>query len=674
MKKLILLILIIFFSVNAYCELVISEIMYNPPALMHGIKIKDFDYEWIELCNNSDKEINVNGYKISTGNSLYPDSALVYTIRDNIILSPYDYLVIARNKKVFDSSDKDFRAHYEPVKNIVGLNDYERVGNYLRLANRKCEVRLMDTSGNVIEKINYFHRKGWPFLASGKGGSLERINFNEDGNNPENWTSIKRFKSYGSPGKANNSDLTDDDVSVKLINNSFEQNKDSLLDLNIYNNSSDEIKKIEIEVSDAKITEQASIRKHNYGFKKKGISKIEFNDFNLSSKSTKKIKFNCGFYKFSNKTGDINVNVFFKNGKKSRITKKLKVFNKNDGNGLVSIFPQSLECGKFYKQPINIKIKNNGNKTLNQIKIIFPKDWKWSRKIESVNITESKKNNIKIDIKNNEKNVIVLKDCNLKPNNELNVNISEFRTSIFKRLKKHKENSFRILTSVKNGNLKRVNDVPFIKLEPRLIRANNIVINEIMFYPDVNKKQKNFNIWIKLYNPLNEKVNISGWKLYDNLPESNKEGVWIIPENINYEILPNQSFIICGDADHFIKKYNVKPDIEANNDNFIKKGKGKKKKKIYVKEKDNAVPNLIKIKNRNFSLSAMGDDVILVNKKGKIVDAVSWGGKSTLKMLGGNEIVCKKNQVLKRVRSGYQTIEANNDPLNEIISNSFIVE
>jgi hypothetical protein len=35
----------------------------------------------------------------------------------------------------------------------------------------------------------------------------------------------------------------------------------------------------------------------------------------------------------------------------------------------------------------------------------------------------------------------------------------------------------------------------------------------------------------------------------------------------------------------------------------------------------------------------MGDDVILVNKKGKIVDAVSWGGKSTLKMLGGNEII-----------------------------------
>ncbi|HAQ38663.1 MAG TPA: hypothetical protein DCQ58_09165, partial [Saprospirales bacterium] len=58
MKKLILFSLLAVLAFQTYGQLVITEIMYNPPE--SGTDLTEF----IEIYNNSDQAINLNGYEI----------------------------------------------------------------------------------------------------------------------------------------------------------------------------------------------------------------------------------------------------------------------------------------------------------------------------------------------------------------------------------------------------------------------------------------------------------------------------------------------------------------------------------------------------------------------------------------------------------------------------------
>jgi hypothetical protein len=49
----------------------------------------------------------------------------------------------------------------------------------------------------------------------------------------------------------------------------------------------------------------------------------------------------------------------------------------------------------------------------------------------------------------------------------------------------------------------------------------NIVINEVMYDPETND---HYNEWIELYNPTNQSINVSGWRITDNSAEDFLEG------------------------------------------------------------------------------------------------------------------------------------------------------
>ena len=682
--------LILFIPMTLDAKLVISEIMYNPPASIDGNTLRDGDYEWIEFVNNSRDPLNIGGYKISAGNVDFPDSAVKFKISENIILPPMGYLIIARNAKIFDKNDKMLAYHYPPLpENCVlnGLNDFERMQKYVILHNKGCEIRVYDNSGNITDKVNYLPTQPWPIPY---GTSIERIDLNIDGNNPLNWKAFRLENYYGSPGSPTGADSSL--ISVIVLNDEITVNEPEDILLKITNRSSSDISNVDIELpenitlaqnsntqvnADKKNTTLAKLKAQikTQGRKKKDrLNAVEFSPIIIKPFSTEiisissvnaisagenfqpknKLKVKAAFVA-ENKTTEYN-------------NAGLTVHMPGDGLGSVEIQPKVFIAGKYYKDPLKLIIVNTGKNIIDKIKIAFPQDWEWSGQQQSMRII-SKHDSIQASINNNRiKQVhILLENCDLKTNAELQLELSNFRTHSIATNAKIPQTLFSVMTAEKNGILKNVVNIPLVQLTAEAVKAKHIVINEVLYYPEGDEQEKRHKNWIKLYNPTTAAVKINGWKLYDALPGTNKEGIWIIPERPEYSIKPEQEFIICADADFYIKRYSKKADIEANTDNYIKQGK----KKIVVKEKDNIVPNLETI--GDFVLSAKGDDVILVNEKGKIIDAVCWGRQATLKMPGSRNIVCEEGQTLKRIQSGCEANETEDDEYSEIIENSFEV-
>ena len=81
---------------------------------------------------------------------------------------------------------------------------------------------------------------------------------------------------------------------------------------------------------------------------------------------------------------------------------------------------------------------------------------------------------------------------------------------------------------------------------------HNLVINEIMYNPEMNETGKE---WIEIFNPTDEIIDISGWKI------SNADiyTYWSIPEGI---VEPGEYKVFANDGQVFFEMYGFYPDYE----------------------------------------------------------------------------------------------------------------
>ena len=88
-RALLLFLILLITSVSSFSQVVINEIMYNPPDVIGN---DDF-FEWIELYNNSTSPIDVSGWRLlDDDNSHSPFIMPVGTI-----ISANGFLVIGKN-------------------------------------------------------------------------------------------------------------------------------------------------------------------------------------------------------------------------------------------------------------------------------------------------------------------------------------------------------------------------------------------------------------------------------------------------------------------------------------------------------------------------------------------------------------------------------------------------
>jgi len=154
MKKIFTLLLITFCFNFSQAQLVISEIMYNPP----GAEI----YEFIEIYNNSDVDVDMTGYTIS--------EVFDYTF-PTFTLAAESYVVLAGDSLAMATD-----------LGITAFNWGSGATN-----NSGENIILSDANGTIVDQVNYEDGNGWPVSADGDGPSLVLCDFNADNNNPANW-------------------------------------------------------------------------------------------------------------------------------------------------------------------------------------------------------------------------------------------------------------------------------------------------------------------------------------------------------------------------------------------------------------------------------------------------------------------------------------------------------
>ncbi len=176
----------IFFSAKVTAQssgtgLIINEIMHSPTSP---------EPEWIEIYNCSQDSINLNGFAFDD-NKNNPQTIIL----NEYYIHSEEYLILSRNLQVADNYSYSF--------------------NYIcpkwPLFTNEDEVKLFNASGELIDSVSYSSSWG------GKSGkSMERISFDGDSNNKNNWgTSIAG--EGATPGKYNSISPKDYDLAVTDI-------------------------------------------------------------------------------------------------------------------------------------------------------------------------------------------------------------------------------------------------------------------------------------------------------------------------------------------------------------------------------------------------------------------------------------------------------------------------
>ncbi len=143
-------------------ELVITEIMYNPPESGND------SLEFIEIYNFGDFAVNLNGY--------YFDAGVEFIFPDHI-LNAGDYVVVAINQTAFE----DF----------FGTSAFEWTNG--ALSNGGEDIILMDSEGTEIDAVSYSDAAPWPENADGDGPSLTLCDPSSDNSLGENWIASTEF-------------------------------------------------------------------------------------------------------------------------------------------------------------------------------------------------------------------------------------------------------------------------------------------------------------------------------------------------------------------------------------------------------------------------------------------------------------------------------------------------
>lgn len=162
-------------------QMTITEIFYNAPNAGSDT------IEYIELYNNSTMMVDLNGYSFSQG--------IGYTFPPNTTVAPGAYIVVANDSSV--------------MQDVFGVTTYEWLSGALN--NDGEDIQLDDSSGVMIDYVDYLDGGLWPTTADGDGYAMELCDFTTDNIDPTNWTAsvtstgilIESVLIYGTAGAAN---------------------------------------------------------------------------------------------------------------------------------------------------------------------------------------------------------------------------------------------------------------------------------------------------------------------------------------------------------------------------------------------------------------------------------------------------------------------------------------
>jgi hypothetical protein len=191
------------FVSNGTNDIVINEINYKDAI---DFQTKD----WIELYNNTSEAIDISNWVFKDNDDLHE-----FIIPNGTVMNPDTYLVLAQTLA-------DFQALYPSVSPVLG--DFT-----FGLSGGGELIRLFDSTGALVDFVEYDDIAPWPTEPDGNGPTLELINPNLDNALASSWhASISPQAPNGTPGAINSSavvaveDLDLSKLSIVLYPNPME--------------------------------------------------------------------------------------------------------------------------------------------------------------------------------------------------------------------------------------------------------------------------------------------------------------------------------------------------------------------------------------------------------------------------------------------------------------------
>ena len=164
-------------------DVVINEVLFNAKNSTRA--------EFVELFNRSQKVIDLASLRIGSGGTDLPDKSTT-AVSSGYLLFPNEYVVLCKHKSITEEQ------YYTPYPNRLIQSD-----SMPSFANKSGVVFLCDQSYQTIDRFQYDENMHYPLLTSVSGVSLERISFERETQNPNNWQSAAEGYGFATPGYQN---------------------------------------------------------------------------------------------------------------------------------------------------------------------------------------------------------------------------------------------------------------------------------------------------------------------------------------------------------------------------------------------------------------------------------------------------------------------------------------
>ncbi len=569
-------------------SVLISEIMYSP---ING------EPEWIELFNPNAESINIRGFSIS---DILTTPKLTEIISE-IVLPPSEFLVISKDSTIFDY-------HSQIPSKLLCLN-------FANLNNDIDGIVIRDSFGELIDSVKYKSKWGGTL-----GHSLERILFNKSATDSTNWKSSTDIE-LSTPGRKNSVTPLNFDLEISQLTTFPEM---PFLEQNVFvettiknvgfNNADKFNVKLEYETQNGKmlleeisfdnlLASDSLVVKSNNFFEMvdsvKIIASIDYEiDENMLNNSISKAIIS-GIMRNS-----VIINEFVANPNVDE-AEWIELFNNSNkaidvSNWFVSDLLTTPKPCKISENSVFIKpneyliITNDTSKLFLEKVPTFEVKFGTLGNIEDGIVVYDYYQNIVDSLKYNA-------DWEIQKGRSLErFSINQNTTDISNWLP-----SLAVSGSSPGNSNSVLNTIE--------AEQNSIIINEIMFDPELGKTE-----FIELFNITKDEINIGGWKLIIN------ESDFFEISSPFLTLKSGEYFVIASDS--LILTYN---NLNLNNTKILTES--------------------------TLSLSNVGERVVVVDHWGNLIDSLFYNPKWHNK-----NIATTKNKSLERISPNIESNEATN--------------
>jgi Lamin Tail Domain len=164
-------------------DIIINELLFNPKA---------GGYDYIELYNRSNKVVDLKQLLMANRNNTGNLSNIKALSTASYLFFPGEYLAFTENSTWLQQNYM-----LKDIGRVIQLPSLPS------LPDDQGAIVITTIQGNVVDEVHYTEKWHFALIDNDEGVALERISYNEPGQEKANWTSAASTTGYGTPAYQN---------------------------------------------------------------------------------------------------------------------------------------------------------------------------------------------------------------------------------------------------------------------------------------------------------------------------------------------------------------------------------------------------------------------------------------------------------------------------------------